>query len=203
MLFLDEPFSALDQPTRSALIDDLAAVLGETPVTTVFVTHDHDEAARLGDRVAVLIAGRIRQIGEPFEIFGGPADPDVAAFVGIETMCEAEVTGRGGGIVTLAIGGHVIEAIDTGRFARALVCLRPEDVSLSRASESESSARNRIAGRVRRVTASGATARVELDVGFPLIARITRRSLEDLALAPEVPVVASFKATAVHLIPRD
>ena len=55
VLLLDEPFSALDQPTRAALIDDLAAVLGETPVTTVFVTHDHDEAARLGDRVAVLI----------------------------------------------------------------------------------------------------------------------------------------------------
>ena len=89
MLLLDEPFSALDQPTRAALIEDIAAVLAETPLTSVLVTHDHDEAARLGDRVAVLIEGASGRAGTPSEIFGSPADPEVAAFVGIETMFEA------------------------------------------------------------------------------------------------------------------
>ena len=202
VLLLDEPFSALDQPTRLALLDDLAGVLAETRLTAVLVTHDHDEAARIADRVAVLIGGQIRQIGAPSEIFGAPADADVAAFVGIETMFEAPVIGRGEGIVLLAAGEHQIEAIEHGVFSRALVCLRPEDVTLSRDAETSASARNRLPATVRRITASGATARVELDAGFPLVARITRRSLEELALAPGAPVVASFKATAVHLIPR-
>jgi len=64
------------------------------------------------------------------------------------------------------------------------------------------SARNHLRGVVRRVTPAGAEARVEVDCGFKLIASITRRSLDDLGLAVGTPVVASFKATAVHLIPR-
>ncbi|HEX5480812.1 MAG TPA: ABC transporter ATP-binding protein [Dehalococcoidia bacterium] len=202
VLLLDEPFSALDQPTRLALLDDLAGVLAETRVTAVLVTHDHDEAARIADRVAVLIGGRMRQIGAPSEIFGAPADADVAAFVGIETMFEAPVVGRGEGIVLLAAGAHQIEAIGQGVFGRALVCLRPEDITISRGAEAPASARNRLPATVRRITASGATARVELDAGFGLVARITRRSLEELELGVGEQVVASFKATAVHLIPR-
>jgi tungstate transport system ATP-binding protein len=199
VLFLDEPFSALDQPTREALI---AGVITETHTTTVLVTHDRDEAARLGHRVAVLIGGRIRQIGAPAEIFGSPLDEQVAAFVGVETMAPGRVTGRGDGLVTLDVAGHIVEAVDVRAFERALVCLRPEDVSLSLGEASPGSARNHVAGRVRRVTVSGADARVEVDCSFPLIARITRRSLEDLELAPGTAVVASFKATAVHLIPK-
>jgi tungstate transport system ATP-binding protein len=203
VLLLDEPFSALDQPTRAALIEDLAAVLAETPLTSVLVTHDHDEAARLGDRVAVLMRGRIRQAGTPSEIFGSPADPEVAAFVGIETMFEASVTARADGIVVLSAGDHRIEAVDNGAtFERALVCLRPEDVSIASGAGDGGSVRNRIPGKVRRITAMGAAARVELDCGFPLIAQITRRSLEDLGLDAGSNVVASFKATAVHLIAR-
>jgi len=202
VLLLDEPFSALDTPTRAALIADLAAVLGETPLTTVLVTHDHDEAARLGDRVAVIIDGRIRQEGTPSAIFGAPADEGVAAFVGVETIFEADVVARSDGIVTLRAGSHDIQAVDAGELTRALVCLRPEDISLGPPSEGAGSARNRIPGRVMRITPSGAAARVELDCGFPLVAQITRRSLEDLGLDAGSDVVASFKATAVHLIPR-
>ena len=203
VLLLDEPFSALDQPTREAIIGDLASVLAETRVTSVLVTHDHDEAARLGDRVAVLIRGLIRQIGAPAEVFGAPADEEVAAFVGIETMIPAEVISRQDGLLALTAGGCTIEAVSEGAFERALVCLRPEDVSIAPGGENiAGSARNKIAGRVRRIVPTGADARVEVDCGFPLIARVTRRSIEDLALAPGVEVVASFKATAVHLIPK-
>jgi tungstate transport system ATP-binding protein len=202
VLLLDEPFSALDQPTRAALIDDLASVLADTPLTAVLVTHDHDEAARLGDRVAVLIDGRIRQQGAPSEIFGSPADEEVAAFVGVETIFEADVIERRDGIVALRAGPHRIEAVDAGEMARALVCLRPEDVSIGPPSEEASSARNHIAGRVRRITPSGASVRVELECGFRIVAQITRRSLEELRLDAGMDVVASFKATAVHLIRR-
>jgi tungstate transport system ATP-binding protein len=203
VLLLDEPFSALDQATRETITDQLAAVLAETHLTTVVVTHDRDEASRLGDRVAVLIGGRIRQIGSPSEVFSAPVDESVAAFVGIETISAGDVTDRRDGLVTLNVCGHVVEAVGSGDFARALVCLRPEDVSLYAPGEHvPGSARNKIAGRVTRVVTTGADARVEIDCGFPLMARITRRSVADLDIREGSPIVASFKATAVHLIPK-
>ncbi len=204
VLFLDEPFSALDQPTRAAIIEDLAAVLAETHLTTLLVTHDHDEAARLGDVVAVMMRGRIKQAGAPSDVFGSPVDEEVAAFVGVETMFLARVKATAEGLLTLrAPGGHTIEAIGACGYDQALVCLRPEDISISAPDEHVGgSARNRLPGRVRRIVQTGADARIEVDCGFTLIARVTRRSLEDLDLDAGCEVVASFKATAVHLIPR-
>jgi molybdopterin-binding protein len=203
VLLLDEPFSALDTPTRTAITDDLAAVLAETRMTTVLVTHDHDEAARLGDRVAVLIGGQIRQIGAPAEVFGAPADEEVAAFVGVETMVPARVIERAGGLVALTAAGHTIEALGEGPFTEALVCLRPEDVSIAPAGEhAPGSARNHLPGRVSRIVRTGADARVEIDCGFRVISRVTRRSLDDLSINEGAAVIASFKATAVHLIPK-
>jgi tungstate transport system ATP-binding protein len=78
ILFLDEPFSALDPPTRESLIADLARVLGDERVTTLLVTHDRDEARSLADRVAVVIDGRVRQVDRAEIVFGSPADPEVA-----------------------------------------------------------------------------------------------------------------------------
>ena len=74
VLLLDEPFSSLDQPSREALLEQLALVIEETGVTTIFVTHDRDEAARLADRVAVFAGGRVLQVGPTAEVFTSPAD---------------------------------------------------------------------------------------------------------------------------------
>lgn len=81
LLLLDEPFSALDPPTRSRLLDDLGNLLGETSTTTVFVTHDLNEAAQLGERMAVIVGNRLRQVGSPEDVFASPVDQDVAQFV--------------------------------------------------------------------------------------------------------------------------
>ncbi len=203
VLLLDEPFSALDQPTRETLTADLAAALAETGVTAVLVSHDRDEVARLADEVAVMIDGRITQIGAPADVFRAPADEATAAFVGVQTMIPATVVGGADGLLTLAAGAHHIDAVSGGGFSAALVCLRPEDISIGAATEAAGgSARNHLPGEVTRITYSGADARVEIDAGVPLVARVTRRSAEELALAPGARVVASFKATAVHLIPR-
>lgn len=83
LLLLDEPFSALDAPTRLRLLDDLKSILAETGTTTIFITHDLKEAARLASRVAVMLDGQIVQIGAPQEVFANPANPEVAAFLGI------------------------------------------------------------------------------------------------------------------------
>ncbi len=204
VILLDEPFSALDQPTRESLADELVAVLSETGITAVFVTHERDEAARLAHRVAVIVDGQVRQIGPTAEVFSSPADETVAAYVGVETVAPAQVLESRDGLVVLSVGYAHVEATANGFAAsEALVCLRPEDIVLSvTESEVQGSARNRLRGTVTGIKPVGAEVRVEADCGFPLIASITRRSLEELGIAVGTPVTASFKATAVHLIPR-
>ncbi len=205
VLLLDEPFASLDEPTRRTLIDDLDRVLGETDAAAVFVTHDRAEALRLGDNVAVIIAGRIRQVGPPSRVFSAPADEEVGAFLGVETIVPGHVRSLEGGLAVVEVGARRVEAAAVADAAgEVLVCLRPEDVVLSPAEDHSglTSARNRLPAVVRRIVNVGPLARVDLDAGFPLVALITKQSLEELTLDEGSRVVASFKATAVHLIPR-
>jgi tungstate transport system ATP-binding protein len=85
LLLLDEPFSALDPPTRSRLLEDMGMLLDETTTTTVFVTHVLDEAAQLSGRMAIIVGNRLRQVGSPAEVFDSPADEEVAQFLNHKT----------------------------------------------------------------------------------------------------------------------
>jgi len=205
VLLLDEPFSALDAPTREALIDDLDQVLRDSRATTVFVTHDRAEALRLGDRIAVMIGGRIRQVAAPEDVFGAPADEEVAAFVGVETIVPGRLTCLRDGLATVEVSGVTLQAAPlTDPGEEVLVCVRPEDVVVAPLPEGPraTSARNHLPATVSRIVTAGPHVRVLLDAGFPLVALITRQSLEELELAAGSRVEASFKATAVHLIPH-
>lgn len=82
LLLLDEPFSALDAPTRARLLRDLRSVLAETKMTTIFITHDMQEALTLAMRMAVLLEGRLEQSGIPQEVFERPVNDRVADFLG-------------------------------------------------------------------------------------------------------------------------
>ena len=202
LLLLDEPFSALDQPTREILMSDLGRILRDDHVSTVLVTHDRAEAMTLGDRVGVLMRGRLVQLEETSQVFRAPASEEIARFVGIETILDCRVVHREGG-VTMLDGGRqtivVAEPAEPGEMVR--LCLRPEDVTLSAgAFETTSSARNHLHGRVLRVSASGPYVRVIVDCGFPLVALVTQRSVDELGLRDGAAVIAHFKATAAHLL---
>jgi tungstate transport system ATP-binding protein len=81
LLLLDEPFSALDPPARAQLLEDLTAILAADHRTAIIVTHNLKDAAKLGDRVAVILGGRLRQVGPARQIKSRPADEEVAAFL--------------------------------------------------------------------------------------------------------------------------
>ncbi len=203
LLFLDEPFAALDAPTRESLISDLARAVRERGTTTLFVTHDRDEALSLADRVAVLIGGSLRQIDRAETVFAMPADEEVAAFVGVENVLPSRVESTSEELTRLRVGARVIEAtaLPPAGDDSPLLCVAPDDVVLSREAPS-SSARNAFEATIVRIDPIGRRIRVTLDSGFPLIAHITRRSARELALAPGDRVIASFKATVPHLLPR-
>ncbi|OGO12767.1 MAG: hypothetical protein A2032_04275 [Chloroflexi bacterium RBG_19FT_COMBO_49_13] len=204
LLLLDEPFSALDAPTRVRLLQDLHTLLSQTSITTVFITHDLDEALLLGDRVAVLLGGVLRQVGRPQDVFTAPSDGDVAAFVGVETVIAGNVTASQNGQIIVEADGLHLEAVgDVPTGTRVLFCLRPEDITLSHPESAMiSSARNRLKGRILRMTPSGPLVRVVVDCGLPVVALITRGSANEMKLTEGQQVTATFKATAVHLIPR-
>jgi tungstate transport system ATP-binding protein len=202
ILFLDEPFTSLDSPTRAALMEDFEDVLRETKVTTIMVTHDRNEALGLAHRIAVLINGQVRQVGIPEQIFSHPVDEEVAKFVEVENIVNGVIVSRQGKLVEIDIRGQVIEAIsDYQTGVQVNVCIRPEDITLSK-NKSSSSARNSFPGIITRISISGVLSRVEIDCGFPMVALITKKSADEMELEKGKQIYASFKATAIHIIKR-
>jgi molybdopterin-binding protein len=205
VLLLDEPFAGLDAPTRAALVSDLGAILRAERVTTVLVTHERGEAQALADRVGVLMAGRLRQLDQTSRVFYAPVAEDVARFVGVETLVDGRVLGREAGVTAVQVAGRVVieVAAPAATAAAVRIAIRPEDVTLTTADVPRvaSSARNALEGVVTRVSASTHATHVVVDVGFPLVAAVTARSVGDMGLRPGTRVRALFKASAAHLMP--
>ncbi len=204
VLLLDEPFAGLDSPSRTALIADLGRVLRQHCVTTVLVTHDRGEARALADRVGVLIDGTIQQVDTVARVFQSPASESVARFVGVETIVTGRVVSLAAGVALVEVAGRALQvatAAEPGTCVR--IAIRPEDVilALPRELEHATSARNAVAGVITRVAITESGARVEVDCGFPLVARVTPRSIDELGLAEGVRIAAIFKATSPHVIP--
>jgi molybdate transport system ATP-binding protein len=203
LLLLDEPLSALDQPLREGLRSELRQLLVASRVPALVVTHDRAEALALGDRLAVVVGGRIRQAGPVAEVFAAPADRDVARVVGTENVLPARVASRADGLASVAVGSATLLAIDPGGVTDdVFACIRAEEVSLEPSDGTATSARNRLPATVTATALEGPLVRVHLDCGFPLVALVTRHSADQLRLAPGASVAALVKAPAVRLVPH-
>ena len=138
VLLLDEPLSALDAKVRVRLRGEIREIQRRLGITTIFVTHDQEEALSISDRVVVMNAGIADQVGTPFEIYNRPATPFVASFVGTLTPIEATVLDSSQGTVTS--GGLTMNlgrALSMQQGATVPIALRPEAVHLGRASGRE------------------------------------------------------------------
>ncbi len=132
LLLLDEPLSALDAKIRVALRNEIRSIQRQLGITTVYVTHDQEEALSLSDRVVVMSEGRIEQIGTPFEIYNFPRTSFVAKFVGTLNVLSARVVDAAAG--RLEVNGQELRAAQPISSARkgdeVAVALRPEIISL-------------------------------------------------------------------------
>jgi putative spermidine/putrescine transport system ATP-binding protein len=162
LLLLDEPLSALDAKVRVQLREEIRRIQTRLEITTIYVTHDQEEALSISDRVAVLSHGRIEQIGTPAEIYGSPATPFVAEFVGTMNRIESTVadpeTGR------VEHGGTSI-AVDAARGRRrgehVMLLVRPETVEV----EAAGAEANGLVGEVVSHTFLGAVTRLRVLAG--------------------------------------
>jgi molybdopterin-binding protein len=180
----------------------LSDIIRRDAITVIMATHDMSQGQKLADRIAVIIDGRIIQVGRASEIFYSPKDSEVARFVGMENVIDGEVVANDGEMATVDISGVLIEAVsELSAGEKVSVGIRPEDITLA-SSKLASSARNSLEGSVNWVASSGPLCRVQINCGFPLVALVTRRSTEELGLEKGRQVYATFKAVNIHLIKR-
>ena len=160
VLLLDEPLSALDAKIRVSLRLEIRSIQRELGITTIYVTHDQEEALSLSDRIVVMSEGRVEQIGTPFEIYNFPRTSFVASFVGTLNVLRGHVADPGRG--TIVIDGQEIIAsrgLERARVGDAYsVAIRPEIVSLGEAAGDG----NRMQGTVEDVNFLGSIVRIRV-----------------------------------------
>ncbi len=198
VLLLDEPLSALDAKIRVSLRQEIRSIQRQLGITSVYVTHDQEEALSLSDRIVVMSDGNIEQIGTPFEIYNKPATPFVARFVGTLSTLTAKVVDAGVGRVLIGgqevSSGHRIAASGT----ETMLALRPEVVRLG-----DGGGSNRLTGEVLDVAFLGSVVRIRVqlpqDSGI-----VTLDTFNDPTTPPPGlgnPITVSFPPSA--LMPLD
>lgn len=216
ILFMDEPFGELDLSVKEEILAELAGALAGLRCAKLIVTHDHDEALRLGERFVVMVGGAIVQSGTATDVFNFPVTAEVASFVGVKNILPGVVKSSEGGISTVAIaGGAPVHAtcaegvaslqvpgeLAVGR--RVVLAVPPESIVLmagSGDSVSGTSARNVLAGTVTGVIPFRYGFWVKLDCGFPLSVCVTTQAISSLGVGIGAKLHALIKATAIHVI---
>jgi putative spermidine/putrescine transport system ATP-binding protein len=198
VLLLDEPLSALDAKVRVQLREEIRRIQLELGITTIYVTHDQEEALSVSDRVAVMYGGKIEQVGAPAEMYGSPATPFVAEFIGTMNRLVATV-GDDGAIDYGGLSLRVDAARGLPRGERVLCLVRPETVVIVLADGT--TPQSAVTGEIISNTFLGSTSRV----------RVADESLErtltaDISTAQAAPlsvgtkVVASFPPDSPRLL---
>ena len=128
VLLLDEPLGALDLKLRKQMQIELKRIQTEVGITFIYVTHDQEEAMTMSDRIAVMRAGHIEQLGDPESLYERPQTAFVAGFLGVSNLLEGEVAGHEGGMIAIRLtDGTVIKAPSTGNGAQKVrLGVRPE-----------------------------------------------------------------------------
>ncbi len=190
VLLLDEPLSALDAKIRISLRAEIRSLQRELDITTVYVTHDQEEALSMSDRIVVMSEGRIEQVGTPFEIYNHPATRFVASFVGTLSIVEARIVDPAAGRVSID-GREVIAArgLDGARAGETRpIALRPEAVTLGEPGEG----RNRMEGTIEDVAFLGSVVRIRVRFGDSIVSLDTFNNPTVPPAAPGTKVTVGF-----------
>jgi putative spermidine/putrescine transport system ATP-binding protein len=163
LLLLDEPLSALDAKVRVSLREEIRSIQQKLGITTIFVTHDQEEALSISDRIAVMYGGKAEQVGTPFEIYNRPATRFVANFVGTLNVLNGTVSDAAIGKVRVGDSEVVLKnKLNGSRTGDSLtLALRPEAISLGRQTGREAN----LNGRIAEVSFLGSVIRVKVGLG--------------------------------------
>jgi len=197
VLLLDEPLSALDPQTREEVQFELRQMQRSLHITALHVTHDFEEAIALGDHIAVIGEGEIKQVGTPEEIFRQPNSEFVARFAMSRNIFPGVIENADSGDCLFKTGNTAFIVTDKN-VAATRATVRPEDVLIS-LEPFHSSARNTFAGKITRITDKGSTLYITVDLPPEIAALITRHSFSEMGLAVGLQVYVTFKASSMHV----
>jgi putative spermidine/putrescine transport system ATP-binding protein len=190
VLLLDEPLSALDAKVRVSLREEIRSIQKNLGITTIFVTHDQEEALSISDRIVVMYDGKVEQVGTPFEIYNRPSTRFVASFVGTLNILNATVAS--GELGTLTIDGQKVVAkgipTDVAAGSARSVALRPEALSLN----GVGGQRNRLDGTVEEVEFLGSVVRIRVRFRENAVSMDTFNNPNAPPPKPGQPVTVSF-----------
>jgi sulfate transport system ATP-binding protein len=198
LLLLDEPFGALDTRVRLELREWLRLLHEATHLTTILVTHDQEEALDLSDRIVVMDAGRIQQVGSPNEIYQFPATPFVASFIGSANVLRGRVSAGHAQVASLSL--DVPANTPDGTAVRAIV--RPHDIRIERAGNGNGvCSRRTAAGRISRMVNLGAHVKLDLALttGDAVTVHVARREYEVLGLVAGESVLVDLESARVFV----
>jgi len=198
LLLLDEPLSALDQPTREDMRALLQRLLVELEIPAAHITHDRDEALSIGDDLAVIVGGQLRQTGPATIVASEPADPDVARLLGWSELGHGTTGGGTTRIGQLAFG----DAVAVGLHGPVQVFYRPEDIQLSPMT-GETPADAGLAAHVERIVHTRPLARVTLGCDPPVAALMLHRDIGRLQLTAGDRVQVGLPPGGLRVFPAD
>jgi ABC-type Fe3+/spermidine/putrescine transport system ATPase subunit len=196
VLLLDEPLSALDPETRENMQQELRQLHRELGTTFIHVTHDFEEAAALGERIAVINNGTVEQVGTPDEIFRHPASLFVARFTMGRNIFPGMSSTSRDGRANFRTGS--IEVLVAGKKHASYALVRPEDILISRERPDETRL-NSFAGKIGNITNKGATAYINVNVPPEFCCLVTRQDLEQNHFKEGATFSISFRPESVHL----
>lgn len=184
VLLLDEPLSALDAKIRVSLREEIRAIQRKLGITTIFVTHDQEEALSISDRIVVMYEGKAEQVGAPFEIYNQPSSRFVASFVGTLNTLDAVVRDAATGTITVdgkdvSIGLKRLNGHKTGD--KISLAVRPEAVSLGGATGNRETT---LDGKINSVHFLGSVIRIRASLGQNTVSFDT---FNDPSAPPPVP----------------
>jgi tungstate transport system ATP-binding protein len=212
LLLLDEPLANIDQLSREELRNDLFDILRAAGRSTIYVTHDRNEAMIIADDIAVINEGKIEQQGNKNDVFSRPENEFVAKFVGVETLVEGTVLEQSNNVCRVLIGrnnnGNILSAVaasDVKTDDKVMLAIRPEDVTLfsSQMQPEVLSALNSLRGTITGIEATGIFKKVEIDCGFKLVSFVTNNSIERMGLKGGLIVFCTIKASSIHLFKKN
>ena len=204
ILFLDEPTANLDTAARADLREDLERVARQRAGSVLLITHNRNEAFTLADRIAVMVTGRIVQLGTAAELYENPADPYIARVTGAELSLRGSVLRSDGRALIVDVEGTRLAAVgDAGEGAVVKIAYRPEDLILAKPdlTTEELSTRNLFFATISERRDIGGLVRLRLAGPPEMVALVTRSSAGQLELEPGARVSVRVKATALHAYP--
>ena len=206
VLLMDEPLGALDLKLREAMQDELHAIQRQLGITTIYVTHDQEEALSLSHRIALMRGGRIEQLGTPREIYSKPSTPFCAFFLGKVNFLQGNVAERSGDSYRVVVAGDSLscpadpQQRQFDRDARVVLGIRPEHLRLDDTRHADG--RNVLRGRIKREKFIGKIVQFDVEVGSATVV-VDGSSAQAKGVGTNVQLVWDADKTRIYSFDED